>query len=170
LRIGAPGPYNQHFSFPHRLTLRQTEDGVRMYAKPIKEIENLRAKSNQARAQELAADKPVTMAVGSDLLDVRLTVELGVAKAIVLNLPGRTIKYDVNGQKLNGSPLKPADGKISIQVLADRSLTEIVGNDGRVFISGSGPAKQDTTEVSVVAQGGKAKLVKLEAHELKSIW
>ena len=170
LRIGAPGPYNQHFSFPHRLTLRQTEDGVRMYAKPIKEIEDLRAKSAQAKAQELAADKPVKLAVGSDLLDVRLVVEVGDATAIVLNLPGRSVKYDVNGNKLNGSPLKPVDGKISIQVLADRSLTEIVGNDGRVFISGKGPAKMDAKEVSAVAQGGNAKLVSLEAHELKSIW
>ena len=104
------------------------------------------------------------------LLDVRLTVEVGDAKAIALNLPGRTIKYDVNGQKLNGTPLKPVDGRISIQVLSDRSLTEIVGNDGRVFISGKGPAKLDAKEISVVAQGGNAKLVTLEAHELKSIW
>ena len=170
LRIGAPGPYNQHFSFPHRLTLRQTEDGVRMYAKPIKEIEDLRAQSNKAKTQELAADKPVSVAIGSDLLDVRLTVEVGDAKAIALNLPGRTIKYDVNGQKLNGTPLKPVEGKISIQVLADRSLTEIVGNDGRVFISGKGPARLDAKEISVVAHGGSAKLLSLEAHELKSIW
>jgi len=170
LRIGAPGPYNQHFSFPHRLTLRQTEDGVRMYAKPIKEIEDLRAQSNKAKAQELAADKLVKVAIGSDLLDVRLTVEVGDAKAIALNLPGRTIKYDVNGQKLNGAPLKPVEGKISIQVLADRSLTEIVGNDGRVFISGKGPARLDAKEISVVAHGGNAKLLSLEAHELKSIW
>ena len=170
LRVGAPGPYNQHFSFPHRLTLRKTADGVRMYAKPIKEIEQLRTKSKQAQAQKLAADKPVTLGIGSDLLDVRLTVEVGDAKTIVLNLPGRTIKYDANAQQLNGAPLKPMGGKISIQVLADRSLTEIVGNDGRVFISGGGPKKLDAKEISVVAQGGNAKLVTLEAHELKSIW
>ncbi|MFP6610832.1 MAG: GH32 C-terminal domain-containing protein, partial [Pirellulales bacterium] len=119
---------------------------------------------------ELAADKPVTLGIGSDLLDVRLTVEVGDAKTIVLNLPGRTIKYDANGQQLNGAPLKPVDGKISIQVLADRSLTEIVGNDGRVFISGGGPKKLDAKEISVVAEGGNAKLLTLEAHELKSIW
>ena len=170
LRIGAPGPYNQHFSFPHRLTLRETEEGIRMFAKPIKEIENLRAKSNKVKPQNLAADKPVTLSIGSDLLEVRLTVEVGDAKIIVMNLPGRSIKYDVTGQKLNGAPLKPVDSKINIQVLADRSLTEIVGNDGRVFISGKGPVKQDAKEVSVVAQGGSAKLVALEAHELKSIW
>ncbi len=170
LRIASPGPYNQHFSFPHRLTLRKTDDGIRMFAKPIREIENLRAKTNKAESQNLIADNPVTLPVGSDLLDVRLTVEVGTATAIDLKLPGRTITYDVKAAKLNEAPLKPADGRISIQVLADRSLTEIIGNDGRVFISGRGPEKLDPTEVSVTAIGGNAKLVSLEAHELQSIW
>ena len=35
---------------------------------------------------------------------------------------------------------------------------------------GTGPARQDATEVSVTAIGGNAKLRSLEAHELKSIW
>ncbi len=141
-----------------------------MFAKPIEEIVDLRARTNEAKPQELAADKPVKLPVGSDLLDVRLTVEVGTATAIELNLPGRTIRYDAKAQKLNDAPLKPKDGRISLQVLADRSLTEIVGNDGRVFISGRGPAKLDATEVSVTAIGGNAKLVSLEAHELKPIW
>ncbi|NQU23694.1 MAG: glycoside hydrolase family 32 protein [Candidatus Nealsonbacteria bacterium] len=170
VRIAAPGPYNQHFSFPHRLTLRTTEDGIRMFAKPVKEIEQLRAKSNLADAQDLVADEPVTLPIGSDLLDVRLTVEVGDAEEIVLNLPGRQIKYSVTDQKLNDAPLKTVDGKISLQVLADRSLTEIAGGDGRVFITAGGPQKQDVEEISVTAHGGTAKLLKLQAHELKSIW
>ena len=170
VRIAAPGPYNQHFSFPHRLTLRTTEDGIRMFAKPVKEIEQLRAKSNLADPQDLVAGEPVTLPIGSDLLDVRLTVEVGDAEEIVLNLPGRQIKYSVTDQKLNGAPLKPVDGKISLQVLADRSLTEIAGGDGRVFITAGGPQKQDIEEISVTAHGGTAKLIKLQAHELKSIW
>ncbi len=42
LQVPALGPYNQHFSFPHELTLQTTADGVRMFAKPIDEIEQLR--------------------------------------------------------------------------------------------------------------------------------
>jgi fructan beta-fructosidase len=170
LRVTSPGPYNQHFSFPHRLTLRTTEDGIRMFAKPIEEIEKLHIETHQVESQELIADQPVPLPVGSDLLDVRLEVEIGEAAAIELKLPGRTVKYDVKAQTLNDAPLKPVGGRISLQVLADRSLTEIVGNDGRVFISGGGPAKQDATDVSVTATGGNAKLLSLEAHELKSIW
>lgn len=170
LRIPSPGPYNQHFSFPHRLTLRSTEDGIRMFAKPVKEIENLRAKGTAAGPQELVADQPVKLPVGSDLLDVRLVAEVGTASAVELKLPGRTIRYDAKAQKLDNAPLKPVNGRISVQVLADHSLTEIIGNDGRVFICDRGPAKIDATEVSVTALGGTAKLVSLEAYELKSIW
>ncbi len=170
LRVNSPGPYNQHFSFPHRLTLRTTADGIRMFAKPVKEIETLRAQSHRAEAGGLAAGKPVSVPVGSDLLDVRLAVEVGDAKTIELALPGRSVKYDVKGGKLDKTPLAAVDGRVSIQVLADRSLTEIVGNDGRVYISGGGPARTEATEVTVTAHGGDAKLLSLEVHELKSIW
>ena len=170
LRVASPGPYNQHFSFPHRLTLRNTSEGIRMFAKPIHEIERLRVKSNEGEPQKLVADKPVRLAVSSDLLDVRLNVDIGTAQLLELTLPGRTITYDVQAQTLNGVPLEPVDGKIALQVLADRSLSEIVGNDGRVYISGAGSARVDATEVSVIARGGRAQLLSFEAHELKSIW
>jgi formylglycine-generating enzyme required for sulfatase activity len=67
--------------------------------------------------------------------------------------------------------MKPVDGKITLQVLVDRALREIVGNGGRVYISGAGPGKKvDVKNISVTATGGDAKLVAFEAHELKSIW
>ena len=168
---GAPGPYNQHFSFPHELTLRTTADGIRMFAKPVKEIEELRIKSHRADAQPLADGKPVSLPVGTDLLDIRLDFEVGTARSIVLDLPGRSVAYDARGRKVHRTPLEPVDGRVSLQVLADRSLTEISGNDGRVYISGDGPAKiENPSPVSVTAHGGDAKLVSLEVHELKSIW
>ncbi len=171
LKMHAPaGPFNQHFSFPHELTLRTTVDGIRIFAKPVKEIETLRAKSHRAEPQDLVSGKAVTVPVGGDLLDVRLTVEVGAANRIVLELPGRSVGYDVKGRKLQNAPLAPVDGRISIQILADRAITEIIGNDGRVCISGGGPAKMEAKQISVTAQGGNAKLLSLEAHELKSIW
>ena len=171
VQVEAPGPYNQHFSFPHCLTLHKSEDGIRMFATPIKEIEMLRAKTHKAEAQNLAANKPVDLPVDSDLLDIRLTVEVGNAATIELNVPGGTVKYDVKARKLNDAEMTPVDGKISLQVLVDRALMETVGNGGRVYISGAGPGKKvDAGKISVTATGGDAKLVEFEAHELKAIW
>ncbi|KLU01375.1 Sucrose-6-phosphate hydrolase [Rhodopirellula islandica] len=170
LRINAPGPYNQHFSFPHELSLRTTEDGVRMFAQPIDEIEALRSNRHQLPPQDLTADEAISLPVGSDLLDVQCTIEIGTASSLELTVAGRTIRYDAKTQNLNETPLNPVDGKISVRVLADRSLTEIIGNEGRVFISGPGPARQPSTSITVTARGGTAKLLKLDAHELRSIW
>ena len=170
-KVGAPGPYNQHFSIPTVLTLRKTEEGIRMFCEPIQDIEKLRVKTNKAEAQKLEAGKPVDLAVGSDLLDIRLTVEVGTAESIELKVPGRSVKYDVKAGNLNGAAMKPVDGKISVQVLVDRAIMEISGNAGRVFISGAGPGKKvDAPALSLTATGGEAKVVQFEAHEMKSIW
>ncbi len=41
--LDLPGmPFNQSFSVPTNLTLRTTPDGIRMFATPIKELEQLR--------------------------------------------------------------------------------------------------------------------------------
>ncbi|MCA9264957.1 MAG: glycoside hydrolase family 32 protein [Planctomycetales bacterium] len=170
LRIDSPGPYNQHFSLPHRLTLRSTDDGIRMFAQPVKEVEQLRLRSHRYEGRPLVADQTVKLAVSSDLLDVQVRVDVGSATEISLALPGRTIRYDASTRKLNDVPLEPVDGRISIRVLADRSITEIIGNEGRVYISGGGPAQTEATDVVVTAHGGDAKLDEFQAHELKSIW
>lgn len=168
--LESPGPYNQHLSFPHQLTLRTTADGVRMFAQPIEEIEQLRNRTAKAEAASLADGKSLAASVSSDLLDVRLSVELGDAKQITLDLPGRSVTYDAVEQRLGAAPLTPIDGRITIQVLADRAITEIIGNDGRVYISGEGEPAPNASQVTVTAHGGAAKRVSLEAHEIKSIW
>ena len=51
VRLAMPGmPFNQTFSFPHDLTLRATDDGIRMYAKPVKEIERIHAQKHAAKS------------------------------------------------------------------------------------------------------------------------
>lgn len=169
VRIGAPGPYNQHFSFPHELTLKTTEEGIRMLVNPIKEIEKLRVASASHQG-ELKDKVPVKMPIKTDLLDIRATVELGTAKKIVFQVPGKTVVYDVAKQNLHGAPLKPVDGKITVQILCDCSLMEIAANNGQVFITSGKKYDQRPDAISVVAEGGDAKLLNLEVHELKSIW
>lgn len=174
--IPAPGPYTQNFSFPTELMLHKTADGIRMFAAPIKEIETLRVKTNKAEPQKLAAGQTVNLPVGSDLLDIRLTVEVRNAGTIELNVPGGPIKYDMKRKelklpKVKGVPLTPVDGKIKLQVLLDRSLMDVAGNDGLVCINTVGPGTKMTVDkVTVTATGGDAKLVEFEAHELNSIW
>lgn len=170
-RLNMPGmPFNQAFSFPHELTLHKTEDGIRMFAKPVREIEKIHKRKHAAKPQDLTADSPVSLAVSGRLFDVRATFELGDAKRIGVDIGGNTIVYDAVAKKLNGAPMKPRGGRISMQVLVDRPMIETCGNGGAVFITAGRSRKGDVGEVKAFADGGGAKLVSLDVYELESIW
>ncbi|MHC4202409.1 MAG: glycoside hydrolase family 32 protein, partial [Planctomycetota bacterium] len=116
-RIGMPGmPFNQAFSFPHRLTLRKTPAGVRMYAAPVKEIELIHKRKHSAADRFLNAGGSVSLPVSGELFDVRATFEIGNATSLGLDIGGNRVTYDVGGKKLNGAQMEPVDGKVTIQV------------------------------------------------------
>ena len=169
--IELPGmPFNQTFSFPHRLTLRTTTDGIRLFAEPVSEIEKLYEKQHVAMNRDLAPGKSVDLDVSGELFDIRATFEIGSATAVGLDIGGNRITYDVQTKQLNGANLAHHNGKVSIRALVDRPMLEIIGNDGRVYITSPRNKRGEVSAVTAFADGGQAKLVKLEVHELKSIW
>lgn len=172
-RIDMPRmPFNQTFTFPHELTLRQTADGVRLFAEPVKEIEKLHKKQHKAANKVLTDNAPVELKVAGGLFDIRATFELGDASKVALAFGGEEVSYDVKAGRLNEAPLKPVDGKISIRVLVDRPMLEICGNDGRVYITRkrANPGPAAIPVIKAFAAGGRAKLVQLDVNELESIW
>ncbi len=171
-RIGMPGmPFNQTFTFPHRLTLRTTTEGIRLFAEPVKEIRKLYQKQHTAPKQRLT-EAGVSLPVAGTLLDIRARVELGDAQRIGLRFGKEQLVYDIQAQKLDGIPLAPLEGKLHIRVLVDRPMLEIIGNQGRIYLTR--PRKQPGPEavgsIQAFAQGGSATLTQLEVHELSSIW
>ncbi len=131
-QINMPGmPFNQTFSLPTRLTLHTTEDGVRMFAYPIKEIEQLR-KPNPKMAEDkvLTAETPVvTFDVQGQLFDIVVALKKGTASQSVLRFGNNAVTYDFGGQRLDNMPLKMKDGKVTFRVLVDRPMYEVVGGD-----------------------------------------
>ena len=170
-QIGMPGmPFNQTFSFPHRLTLRTTDKGIRMFAEPVKEIEEIYKKKHATKRMELAEGKPVRFDVSGDIFDITATFELGDAKILGLDIGGNRIEYNVEGNRLQDTPLKPVDDKVTIRVLIDRPMMEIIGNKGRVYITRPREKKGEVETVEAFATGGEARLLRLKVNELESIW
>lgn len=170
-RIAAPGmPFNQMFSFPHELTLRTTESGVRMFAEPVEEIELLYKRSVMLADRRLSAGQTAEVEVSGELFDVEATFDVGDAGTLGLNVGGEQIIYDVRKQQLRDARLPAVDGRVAIRVLVDRPMLEIIGNDGRVSITNPRVARGDVSMVQASATGGTATLLRLEVHELKSIW
>ena len=170
-RIDMPGmPFNQTFSFPHRLTLRTTDDGIRMFAEPVSEIKKIHQKKHALKNKDLAANKTADLKVSGDIFDIRASFKIGDAKTIGIDIGGERVIYDVSKKTLDQANLAPVDGKISVQILVDRPMLEICGNQGRVFITKPRGKKGDVSNIKAFADGGHASLINLEVFELKSIW
>ena len=74
-------PFNQTFSLPTNLTLHTTADGIRMFACPIKEIEQLRQPNPKTfENQALTAEGPAAkFDVAGQLFDIVVTLKKGTA-------------------------------------------------------------------------------------------
>ncbi len=68
-------------------------------------------------------------------------------------------------------PLFLKDGELlRLRIFVDRSVVEAFANGRQCLTLRAYPTRQDSTGVSVFARGGKARLVSLNAYQMKSIW
>jgi len=106
------------------------------------------------------------------LLDIRAEFELGKAKTIGLEVDGKKVAtFDVSSGKLNGQmPLQPVDGKIAIRILIDRPMMEIFANHGEQIATLPYENDLNIESVKAFCDGGDAKLLSLEVHELNAKW
>lgn len=102
------------------------------------------------------------------LFDIRATFEVGDAYYIGLQIGNERVMYDAKINKLNDVTLEPVNGKVTMEVLVDRPMMEIIGNQGRVYITKS-RQPGEVSSIQAFANGGQSKLIKLEAYELLSI-
>ena len=143
-----------------------------MRANPIEEIKELRVRSHHLEDVEFSDSSPAILPLSSNTFDLTLEFEPGDTEQVVLNIPGTHIRYKTKEQMIEHReiPLKIIDDKVKIRVLVDVCLYEIIGNDGRVYVSLPRDYMQKISKIKIEAIGGSAKLIKLEVHELKSIW
>jgi len=173
-RIEMPDmPFNQAFSVPTNLTLRTTEDGVRMFATPIKELERLRMPEAKAeRNRELTDQSPeIKFDVDDQLFDIVVTVKKGTASRAVLRFGANAVTCDLAAGKLDEMPLKMPGGVASFRVLVDRPMYEVIGGDGACFkTAGRRDMGQPLGTISLTAEGGTLTVQSIEAHRMKSAW
>jgi fructan beta-fructosidase len=173
--IAFPGmPFNQQMTFPCRLTLRTTADGVRMFAEPVREIESLRGPKHAWTERLLQGGESFPTGVSGELFDVSAEFEPAGAEAFGLTVGGVPVTYDVKKQELScaqkAAPLPPVDGRVRLRLLVDRGSVEVFGNDGRVAISAGVRPPEGERSPAAFSRGGGTRLRSLEVFELKSAW
>lgn len=179
LRQTMPGmPFNQMMTFPVELTLRTTEDGVRMFTEPVREIEKLHAREHKWRGATIRPSENLLEGITGELFEIRAKFKLHDADEFGFIVRGIPIGYNATstfpGQNLfcpgARTKLKPVEDRIQMQILVDRTSIEIFGASGRVHMPLGIIPDDDNKRLSVFARGGSVVAESLEVYELKSAW
>ncbi len=179
-------PWNQMISFPLVLSLRTTEDGIRMFAVPVKEVEKLHKKKHSFSDETI--DGTETLAgINGELFHIKAEFEVGDADSFGLIVREYNITYDSEEHRIictgprsdigperfhepHDAPLKPVDGKIILEILVDRTMAEVIPNNGRYYFPMGAYLVDRNPAIKVFSEGGKTTLNNLEIYELNSIW
>ncbi len=197
--IPMPGmPFNQQQLFPVELNLRTTDEGLRIFAYPVKEIENIYAKEYVWSDVQLRPGQNILANVKGELFDIDAQFAVGEANEFGFVVNALPIAYNRDNNRLScgevKAKLKPADGKVRLRILVDRTTLEIFANDGRVYMpvripidsrglsilfSNSRKAflpeadaitRTGKRGLEVFTKGGSIKIGSLKVHKLNSIW
>jgi levanase/fructan beta-fructosidase len=170
-----PGmPFDQQMNFPTDVTLRSTPEGIRMYRFPVREIEKIWLPGTAWANRHIKPGESRALGVSGELFDMAAEFEVQQAHAFGIRVRGESVRYDVGGKRLTvlgrSAPLSPENGRIKLRILVDRTSIEVFGNDGRVVLTSCFLPTDDNKDVSMFAEGGRARLVAAEIHPLQSIW
>ena len=171
----SPGmPFNQMMNIPVVLTLHSTEDGLRMFANPVDEIEKLYLEEHEWKDLAIPAGVLPTPGVEGELFDIEAELVVGDAEELGLVIRGQELIYRVEDEQLvfgeERAPLKAVDGRISLRCIVDRTSIEIFANDGRVYMPCRLRAEDDDKSLALFARGGAARAASIQVRELESIW
>jgi fructan beta-fructosidase len=174
--IAFPGmPFNQQMTVPVALTLRTTDEGVRLFALPVEEIATLCVGKRSWKELTLRpGDNPLGEVKG-ELFDIRSDFRPAGAARVIFSVRGVPVVYDANREEVSCreivAPLKPCrDGSVRLQILVDRGSVEVFGNDGRVALSAGVLVGVDNRSLGLSATGGEARVTALTVNTLKSVW
>jgi fructan beta-fructosidase len=167
-------PFKQQMTIPVELTLRTTEQGVRMLATPVRELETLHRPAKVWRNVTLQPGQLFPENVSGELFDLSAEFTPGEAERVSVSVRGVPVVYDAKKRELScrdvAAPLSPREDKIQLRVLADRGSLEIFANRGEVAFSVAVIPRDEDRGIHLSAEGRGAVLHSLTVHELTSTW
>ena len=188
-------PWRSAMSVPRRMSLRTIDGDVRLTQQPVTSLRSLREGDAVTSEKLTIAEGSTPVAGGSGdgkALEIDATFSVSAADRFGLKVATGTgqevvIGYDVGSAEMyvdrtrsgavDFSPdfpgvhrarLEAKDGKVRLRVLLDWSSVEVFGGAGEAVITDLIYPDQDSDGVELFAEGGSARLDKLELWHLGS--
>ena len=167
-------PFNQQMGFPCELTLRATNEGLRVFRRPVHEIRHIRGRLRRWNDTPLSPGENPLEGLAGDLFEIRAEIDLAGADRVGFRLRGEEVRYVARDKRLKcmgrSVPIGLADGPLKLHLLLDRSSLEVFAQDGFVAMSFCLLPDSDDRSLEIYSKGARAKIVSLEVWELSSVW
>jgi fructan beta-fructosidase len=165
--------FNQFMCVATVLTLRSTDDGLRLFVEPVEELEALRTNTESCADVALGSDN-VLAGMAGDTLDIEACIVPGDASTITFTIHGTDVVYDAAAGTLTcedkSAAMPLVDGELRIRMLVDRASIEIFAADGAFYMPMGMVLANAKQGLSLTAAGGAATIKCMNVHQLKSIW
>ena len=167
-------PFNQQMSFPVVLTLRTFPEGIRLCRQPIAEIALLNDRPHVWENETLTPGRGIIPRTAHDLFRIKAGIELGDAAAFGMVLRGIDLRYHVAERKFTylgrDIPAPPADGRLDLEILLDRTSMELFVGKGEESASFCFLPEASDAPIEFYAEGGSVTFRSLCVRELSSAW
>jgi sucrose-6-phosphate hydrolase SacC (GH32 family) len=167
-------PFNMILLFPVEISLHSTNDGPRMFAYPVEEIEKIHGKEYAWNDVELKPGENILSDVKGELYDIDTEFSVGEGKEFGFTINGYSLIYQNDKNLLvcgeNEAKLEPVNGKIQLRILVDRVSTEIFANNGEIYMPIRTLPTSAAKGLQVFTNGGNTKVNSLKVREVKSVW
>lgn len=186
-------------TLPREVTLKRTEEGIRLVQVPAAELGSLRGKTLFS-----AADRPVhpngpnlLKGVTSGAYEIEAEIEIprgsrvsefgfglreGAGKRTVVGYKVADNQMYVDRSRsgdtgffdrlvtLHEASLKPDNGRIKMHIFVDDSSVEVFGGDGRTVFTDVFFPDPAQREMSFFTTGGEVKVISMKVHALNNVW
>jgi sucrose-6-phosphate hydrolase SacC (GH32 family) len=167
-------PFGESMGLPIELTLHRTDDGLRIFANPVRELAALRTSTTRIAEQALRVGENPLASLAGELWEIEADIAVGDASRLVVDVRGVPVSYDVERREITcgdrTASLELIDGRIRLRVFVDRTAIDVFGNDGRLYMPMGVDLTGGEPTLSLRAEGGDAVIRTLEVHELASAW
>jgi len=179
-------PWNQMITFPLVLTLGTTNEGIRMFAEPVEEVEKLHKKKHSFSDETIDGTETLS-GIGGELFHIKAEFQVGDADSFGIIVREYEITYDTEENRIickgpkneigpegfskpHSTPLKPVDGNVTVEILVDRTMVEVFADNGRYYFPMGAYLADKDPAIKIFSNGGSTKINSLDIYELKSIW
>jgi fructan beta-fructosidase len=130
-------PFNQQITFPCELSLRTTDQGLRIFRRPIEELQSLHQSGDHWDHRVLRSGETLPLEPAGQLFHIRAKVSIPAGAELTFSIRGVPVRLTSDRVFSDRFDVKPLEEVHEVEFLIDVASIETFVNEGEVSATGS---------------------------------